>query len=279
MFKLKNLKYFVPNLADSWVIVVFLLIVGSVAGAVAGAVMKLNFISYFFTVLVPVLWIFWKSKIESRNPARKERVLEEPHFGHFGKWTFFGLLLLIVPAMAVVLEPLSAWIPMPDFVKQLFEKAFDTSRPVDLFIAASILAPIFEEFICRGTICRGLLAYKSPAKAILWSAFIFAVIHANPWQAIPAFVIGCLLGWVYYRTHSLLACVFIHFANNTFAQLMGVALGDPAADATLMDYLSTPIYIALLALCAAVVVGVIFLLNKNLDRYDETLSTEIHPEA
>ncbi len=49
------------------------------------------------------------------------------------------------------------------------------------------------------------------------SAVFFAVIHLNPWQAIPAFLLGCLFGYVYYRTGSLKLTMLMHFANNTFA--------------------------------------------------------------
>ena len=57
----------------------------------------------------------------------------------------------------------------------------------------------------------------APGWAIVVSALFFALIHANPWQAIPAFIIGCLMGYIYYRTGSLKLTMLMHCANNTLA--------------------------------------------------------------
>ena len=45
------------------------------------------------------------------------------------------------------------------------------------------------------------------------SALFFAVIHANPWQALNAFILGVVMGYVYYKTGSLLLTMLIHFLN------------------------------------------------------------------
>ena len=91
------------------------------------------------------------------------------------------------------------------------------------------MAPFFEEWLCRGMVLRGLLNYKKvgtdkrgmhPAAAIAISAFFFAFIHLNPWQAIPAFLMGLVFGYVYYKTGSLKLTMLMHFTNNTFALCM-----------------------------------------------------------
>ena len=106
-------------------------------------------------------------------------------------------------SLSVVIEPTTSFIPMPDSIKAIFEKAFVESALWDMIVSTCILAPLLEELLCRGIMLRGMLARrKAPWKAIVWSALIFAVMHMNPWQSIPAFLIGLLLGWVYYRTHS-----------------------------------------------------------------------------
>jgi membrane protease YdiL (CAAX protease family) len=45
------------------------------------------------------------------------------------------------------------------------------------------------------------------------------VIHLNPWQAIPAFILGLLFGLVYYKTGSLKLTMLMHCANNTLAAI------------------------------------------------------------
>jgi len=82
------------------------------------------------------------------------------------------------------------------------------------FLLAAIFAPIFEEWLCRGMVLRGLLTKMKPAWAIVVSALFFAVIHLNPWQALNAFILGVVMGYVYYKTGSLLLTMLIHFVNN-----------------------------------------------------------------
>ena len=58
-------------------------------------------------------------------------------------------------------------------------------------------------------VLRGLLGHKvKPVWAIVISAAFFAIIHLNPWQAIPAFLLGCVLllalGLMFYQQVKLL---------------------------------------------------------------------------
>ena len=53
-----------------------------------------------------------------------------------------------------------------------------------------------------------------PVWAIVVSAVFFAVIHGNPWQALNAFLLGMVMGYVYFKTGSLILTMIIHFVNN-----------------------------------------------------------------
>ena len=85
------------------------------------------------------------------------------------------------------------------------------------FLLTAIFAPIFEEWLCRGMVLRGLLTKMKPAWAIVVSALFFALIHMNPWQALNAFIIGVIMGYVYFKTGSLWLTMLMHFVNNGFA--------------------------------------------------------------
>jgi len=63
--------------------------------------------------------------------------------------------------------------------------------------------------------------------AIAFSAFFFALIHANPAQMPHAFLIGLLLGWLYYRTDSVVPGVVYHWVNNTVAYVVYNLYPDP----------------------------------------------------
>ncbi|MBO4837751.1 MAG: CPBP family intramembrane metalloprotease [Lachnospiraceae bacterium] len=81
-------------------------------------------------------------------------------------------------------------------------------------ISVGILTPVTEELIFRGLVYRRLRWSADALPAILFSSFVFAVFHGNLLQGIYSFVIGVLLAFVYERTHSLLAPVFVHVGAN-----------------------------------------------------------------
>ncbi|MBL7111290.1 MAG: CPBP family intramembrane metalloprotease [Bacteroidales bacterium] len=127
------------------------------------------------------------------------------------------LLLVLTPAIAIVIEPLSLLIPVPEFVEKLF--ALLLNKTIFTGIMVVVAAPLIEEVLFRGMILDGFLKRYSPWKAILWSSVIFGLFHLNPWQFIPAFILGVLMGYVYWKTRSLWLCIFIHFINNGLSYL------------------------------------------------------------
>ena len=109
---------------------------------------------------------------------------------------------------------------MPEQLEELL-KGMTTGVIWANFISVSIFAPLFEEWLCRGMILRGLLHNRvRPVWAVLISSAFFALIHLNPWQAVPAFALGCLFGYVYYKTGSLKLTMLMHFTNNTFSLIL-----------------------------------------------------------
>ncbi len=133
-----------------------------------------------------------------------------------------GLLAVVITlCSAFCVDALMMVMPqMPEQLEALLNSMTQGNFLVN-FICVSIFAPFFEEWLCRGMVLRGLLGNNTkPVWAIVISALFFAVIHANPWQAVPAFILGCLFGYVYYKTGSLKLTMLMHFANNTFALIM-----------------------------------------------------------
>lgn len=93
------------------------------------------------------------------------------------------------------------------------------------YFTLCLLAPLAEEIVFRGAILRSLLRYVgSHWAAIAISAVIFAVAHVNPAQMPHAFLVGLLLGWMYYRTGSILPGVALHWVNNTAAYVVYVLM-------------------------------------------------------
>ena len=132
-----------------------------------------------------------------------------------------AVLVLLVFAASFVIEVINSALPeMSEELKAAMEAAVGGNFWLNL-LSVAILAPILEEWLCRGLVLRGLVRNgKSPVLAIVVSAAFFAIIHGNMWQAIPAFIIGVLFGYVYYSTGSLKLTILMHFTNNFLSLLM-----------------------------------------------------------
>ncbi len=83
-------------------------------------------------------------------------------------------------------------------------------------IASVILAPIGEELIYRGVVLR-CSAKVSQRFAIFFSAFIFGIMHGNPYQFVLGFLLGIPLAIITIRTGSLIPAIICHMANNAVA--------------------------------------------------------------
>ena len=209
-----------------------------------------------------IMEIIPNNEIEAALPSIP---FNKPNFGKLGALLSFILLIPLTLSLSIVIEPLMSWWKMPECIQELFESL--TGAPVLItFLTVAIMAPLFEEWMCRGVIMRGLLHHIGPTKAILWSAFIFAAIHMNPWQGVPAFVIGVLLGWVYWRTRSIWAVIFIHFVNNGSTVLWTVLYPNLPSDASYRDIVPGNSYYLVYAAAIVICVATIMLMNKKYDK-------------
>lgn len=243
-----KIKYFLPTYKQCWVIVFFMAVAGSMLGIIITFIIskisgveitELNpLLNYLIPMIPPILYILYKgNEIAASHPGQNPLPLDNGHFGKVNIILFCLLCIIIPVTIGIVTEPLTSWIPMSESMKKLFENIMQNSAWS--IITTVIAAPVLEEFFLRGVITRGLLAHQTPAKAILWSAFFFALIHFNIWQSIPAFATGVFLGWIYWKTNSLKACIFIHMANNGLASYLYYKFPDIKIDSSTKDVLTS----------------------------------------
>lgn len=124
-------------------------------------------------------------------------------------WVVIAALGTIIPS-----EWLLEQMNLPNVNAELFAKIMATPWG---YLAICIFAPLVEEVVFRGAILRALLESYRPWIAILISALFFAVVHFNPAQMPHAFLIGVLMGWMYWRTGSIIPGILLHWVNNTVA--------------------------------------------------------------
>ena len=169
-------------------------------------------------------------------------------------------------AAAYILEAVTMLLPeMPESLKAQLELLMKGMPTWVAFISVAIYAPLFEEWLCRGLVLRGLLQKTRPAVAFIVSAVFFAVIHGNLWQAVPAFGMGLLFAYVYYRTGSLKLTMLMHFANNAMALFTSKIPQFEDAE-TFMDVLSPWAYWCVFAACLVIVASSIILIKSSTTR-------------
>ena len=87
-----------------------------------------------------------------------------------------------------------------------------------LFIAVAIIAPFGEEILFRGFLQQYLeYHWKDITKAILITALFFAIIHMNPFWFIQIYILGIMLGFLSWKTKSIIPSLILHALNNTLA--------------------------------------------------------------
>ncbi|MDO5321925.1 MAG: CPBP family intramembrane metalloprotease [Bacteroidia bacterium] len=225
---LNRYTYYIPTVAD-----LFILLVWFIAGILLANVITLAFaaagsaarevsilVAYPIMFLPAMIYASYKSQSNSMNKSGVK--VDSRNFEPKGAVLCTALVVIGTLALGFCSDAITSILPeMPEWLEDMLSSMTQGTVWIN-FLCVSIFAPIFEEWLCRGMVMRGLLHNGSkPVWAIIISSIFFAVIHANPWQAVPALMLGAFFGLVYYKTGSLKLTMLMHFTNNTFALILG----------------------------------------------------------
>lgn len=158
-------------------------------------------------------------------------------------------------------------------VPQLYTQMMAQMMNHDLgFIAICVVVPVAEEVVFRGAVLRKLLqifGYGQHWWAIVVSAALFGAAHLNMAQFVHAFLIGLLLGWLYFRTHSVVPGVAFHLINNAVT-FITIRLMPGTAGMTLIEFFGGNYgRLAIFIVCSlCVFVPSLLQLNMRLKRVD-----------
>jgi uncharacterized protein len=185
-------------------------------------------------------------------------------------------MLATVALVFGVVSPIQRLIPMPEAVLEILSGLGELNGPATIALLV-LAAPFIEELIFRGIMLDGLLKRYRPLTAIFVSSLMFGLVHLNPWQFVTGFVLGLFMGWVYYYSRSVGACIVIHMAANLNAYAMMQLSGDPLTPTEGLDYF-TPFggmrqFLIVSGICWAVVVISILYLRREFNRL-ATVSNE-----
>lgn len=141
------------------------------------------------------------------------------------------------------------------------------------YIIIGLLAPVCEEVVFRGAVLRELLrslAADGNSRrvwgCIVFSALFFSFAHMNPAQIPHAFVIGLLLGWLFYRTGSIIPGLVYHFVNNTAAFAIAFSFPELPYNAKTIELCNndTTLLYSLLGISTLCAVMILYVIKKTI---------------
>ena len=209
-----------PNLKQSvWLVVLFFLfsLTITVPFAVLGMIVGQELYQNPYVIQLSILAGFVMAVLYAKR--RTDRTWPEILQFNAVSWQLYLPLGVTVVGLAIVgsdMGNLLRYLVSPsEGMLDAFGDPTGKEKPYPLkFYSMVIQAPLFKEVLFRGVILGGLLARRTPARAIVWSAALFAIIHINPWQFPAAFLLGIVFAWFVVRTGSLLPAIVGHALNN-----------------------------------------------------------------
>ncbi len=106
-----------------------------------------------------------------------------------------------------------------------------------IFIMA-FLPALFEEIFFRGAMQNILTRWwQKPFMAIIVTSFIFSLIHFSIWLFLSRFILGIVLGTMFYITKNIWVNTIAHFLNNMIAviQMYVLSLSKEKVDVSKLD--------------------------------------------
>ena len=137
-------------------------------------------------------------------------------------------LLIGIACLAVLLPlgDLSSWLTgrdlVPVFVVDAYKSARDSGYLLALGVALVIAAPLMEELLFRGFLFRGYAASRlGVVGAVLLTSAAWAAMHVQYefFYIAQIFVLGCVFGWLRWRSGSTTLTLILHALVNLAAIL------------------------------------------------------------
>ena len=148
----------------------------------------------------------------------------ELSFGHIERRMVrpaVGMSVLIAASQAFVLFSALSLLDVDlQFQGEELERRQRLVSGIAGILNACIFAPIGEEICFRGIILGGLLKTRCRTWiAILISALVVASFHGFGANFVTAMLFGILVGWLYWRTGSIIPGIIIHITNNSLTAI------------------------------------------------------------
>ena len=171
-------------------------------------------ISQFLFMLVPTIWIIkrWHT-VHVLSYIRVSRI----PFLELG--VAVAATVCFIPVSGGISDFFVKQLNVPDFLAQINTQIF-TSYSIGellwLIVIVCITPALCEEVLFRGYFQR-TLERTLGIKSLFIAGIVFGLYHMQPLNLISLALLGCMFGYFYYRSKSLLPCIAAHFVNNLVA--------------------------------------------------------------
>ena len=207
-------------------------------------------------------------------------------------WTVLLAIGIILP-----LALLEEQIPESWRIYLVGDELMQMLQSTEGYFVVCMLGPLAEEVVFRGAIIRALQGYfaKKQAQstrgnhnfqfsifnfqfdgsfaAVIISALFFAGVHFNPAQMPHAFIVGCLLGWLFVRTNSIVPGFILHWINNSAAYVAVKMFPHMPMDAPLVSYFGSTAAVVQAVVCSLMIaLPALYQLNRVMKK-NNTFST------
>lgn len=168
-------------------------------------------------ITVPIYYLIYRN--------RKQELLTFVSFRGLGA---VGIPVLVIFGVSLnfLIEWLLSIASQLTFLAPLFERYENLANLITggdfipSLLTVGILGPIFEEILFRGLIFGELRKIMKVRIALVIQAVLFGVMHFNVIQSSYAIIIGLLLGFVYYRSNSIIAPMIVHITINASSVIL-----------------------------------------------------------
>ncbi len=139
------------------------------------------------------------------------------------KYSLFSIIIISIGFIIIVDELdriVYTLFGAPEYLQELVEQLQITSIRNGVFIVFTtvIAAPLVEEMLFRGYLQKVLEeSWRDITKAILATSLFFALVHLNPYWIVQIYLLGMVLGYLAWRTNSIIPGIILHGLNNGFA--------------------------------------------------------------
>ena len=193
-----------------WLLFLVPLIVGVVISLIVSKRMDLGILDWSFllgALLIAVVFLC-KRYVKLSFGRIEERMI----------WPAVGVAVIIAAAYLFVEESVGQLFFFEELEKMAEDKPVISG--ISGILYGCIFGPIAEEIGFRGILLGGLLKTRCrPWLAILISAVAFGLLHKFPMAFFGSIIFGIIVGWLYWRTGSIIPCIIVHIANNSLTAI------------------------------------------------------------